>query len=900
MSQQSIQIPDGYNYGGFQIWGNLGKGGILSRGYAANFQDLSACDPQAYLDLQTDLRMMLARVSADERIQIQYFTSSDFREDLDRFEQKTAESNCGGITRAVRTELVERYRKRMAEETLIRSKVRIFFSTKIDKLVTEGGKRIHGFNEVFKVVERSFAQREAYVNLLLRRCGGSVTALDNMGHYREAVGFWSPSALPLLSPEEPDWHRTIQDLGQFSEISYRQSPDHGLCIDGYYYGVMAYRTMPRRTRQTTMDPFLNLAVPGLRVVVNCEPLSIEGEMHHEEQRYSKLLSNIDINNPSLESEVGLDKHRDRMRRLMSNQTIPFKAQILVLACNRTADGLDKQMEAVRAAIAKTGAEWYRPMLPTSVLGFYNCATPGIGPWVNYADFWHKIDDLYLANMLPTGSSPRADLARADWIADNDVNGLLGGRFFGGSEPLHWLICGTTGSGKSVLGQLLLLQGLLFRYIVVIDNGLSYEGTCRKLDPRSRPLIITSRGNHRFNVFDTGGNPLSPQHLNAAAALCHLLVGKSLDEDHDKLRHAILAEAIAELYAVGYRRWRNANPELHFDVCRETAVLLKFSAACLDENEGFFDAFCAARDLRKSDPDALREFENVDPDYALSLDNNPETEHLTRSLAFSRWGAKEFPTLSKLQDQLNAHANQRGPHQEIHASLATLLKPWLRDGNYGSLLDGPSNFDFGPTDVKADDPVLVLHIELGQIAESDPELLAVAGFLIVNQVRNHIMAMPRDIPKEVLIEEITSFLEIPNGGKATKDFYERMRKYSCQVVSVCQQYSSLLATDPRVARAIIGNASGLYLLRNQNRDELNAFSEFIRLPEPVKDRIQRFPKPEDMKGMPDAHCGFCHVSLTEAEPKFTIGKAVLSHEVEQLTSSSGADFEKRRKERNVKK
>jgi hypothetical protein len=88
MSQQSIQIPDGYNYEGFQVWGNLRKGGILSRGYAANFPDLSACDPQAYLDLQTDLRMMLARVSTDERIQVVYFTSNEFGEDIDRFEQR--------------------------------------------------------------------------------------------------------------------------------------------------------------------------------------------------------------------------------------------------------------------------------------------------------------------------------------------------------------------------------------------------------------------------------------------------------------------------------------------------------------------------------------------------------------------------------------------------------------------------------------------------------------------------------------------------------------------------------------------------------------------------------------------------------------------------------------------
>jgi hypothetical protein len=62
-----------------------------------------------------------------------------------------------------------------------------------------------------------------------------------------------------------------------------------------------------------------------------EPLPIESEIRYEEERFGKLVSNLDPKSPNLQSEVGLDKHRDRMRRLLSNQTIPFKAQIIVIA-----------------------------------------------------------------------------------------------------------------------------------------------------------------------------------------------------------------------------------------------------------------------------------------------------------------------------------------------------------------------------------------------------------------------------------------------------------------------------------------------------------------------------------------------------------------------------------------
>jgi hypothetical protein len=322
VKQAAVQLPDGYLYQDHQVWGDLQSGGVIVRGLRASFPDLSASDPAAYLDLERDLRMMLARVGEGERIQFQLFTGSDFSESLDRYEGETRKhSNAPALTKEVREELAGRYRGRMANETLIMNNVSIYLSAKIAKLETEGGKRIRGFNRVFEVIKRSFEHRAAYFNLLLRSYGGSVTPMDSLAQYKELLSFWSPAVARLPAFEELDWHRSIQDLCGHSEIAYRRAPDHGLVIDGYHVGVMAFRTMPRRTRQTTMDPFLNLCIPGLYVTVNAEPLSIEAEIQYEEGRYSKLMSNIDATNPSLESEVGLSKHRERMARLLSNQTI---------------------------------------------------------------------------------------------------------------------------------------------------------------------------------------------------------------------------------------------------------------------------------------------------------------------------------------------------------------------------------------------------------------------------------------------------------------------------------------------------------------------------------------------------------------------------------------------------
>jgi hypothetical protein len=156
-------------------------------------------------------------------------------------------------------------------------------------------------------------------------------------------------------------------------------------------------------------------------------------------------------------------------------------------------------------------------------------------------------------------------------------------------------------------------------------------------------------------------------------------------------------------------------------------------------------------------------------------------------------------------------------------------------------------------------------------------------------------MPRAIRKQVILEEMTSFLKIPGGEEIVADFLERSRKFSCQVVSVFQQYSSLVEAHPRVAKAIIGNSSAMLLLRNQNRRDLDALGSFIHLPEVIKDKITSFPLPESLKGRDDAYAGFVYAQLGDAEPRFTVGRNVISQEVEAITSSSGDAFERKQKE-----
>jgi hypothetical protein len=881
----SLYLPDGYFLEDHLVFGDPGKGCVLAKGYAVDFPDLRASDDHAFSALETDVRLMLGTLKADERMQLQFYTSSDFSGPLDRYEQQTGKCKVA-ICGEVRSELVRRFRGRMAAQTLIQSNARIYVSSKLPAFIKESGRKIRAFGDVFKVVARTFEQRQQFFDLLLRSYGGSVGVLGDMANYRELLQFWSPGQARHPSFDNLDYLRTIDSLCRFSDAAPRHPPECGFYLDGQVVGVTVFKTMPRSTWAKTMESFLGLTIPGLRVVVNMEPLALESEIRHEEERFGKLISNLDPKSPNLQSEVGLDKHRDRMRRLLSNQTIPFKAQIVVIAHDRTRDGLDIKMEALRAAIGKTGAEAYQPLLATAALSFFNCATPGFGPWVRYQDYRHKIDDLNLANMWVAGSTPRADLESADWISDGDLNNLIGGKLFAGAQPLHMLVAAMTGAGKSVLLQTIVLQTAhQFKLIVVIDDGLSWMATCRKLDSSSRPILIRSNSNQTFNIFDTRGLPLSPKHLASATALCHLLVGQSSDEDKDKLRASLLAEAIAEVYASAYRRWRNANPQAHYELCIKAWSLTKWQ-----ERRGFESLLDAFFEMRGADLG----LERIDVPAALELDRDPKTQHIVQNLSFAYWDHGMFPTLFDLQDEMASWGREKGPHQELCATLASLLRPWLRDGRYGVLLDGPSNVDLGSIDIGPNDPLKVVHFDLGEIGKAETELRAVAGFLIANETRNHIQGMPRALRKQVVVEEMTSFLKVPNG--AVVDFYERMRKYSCQVTSVFQNYATLLEASPKVAKAIVSNSSAMLLLRNHNRQDLDQLAEVMprQLPEVIKDQITRFPKPAELEG-DRAYAGFVYVRLDSEEPRYTVARNYISKEVEDITSSSGSDFERKRKE-----
>ena len=107
--------------------------------------------------------------------------------------------------------------------------------------------------------------------------------------------------------------------------------------------------------------------------------------------------------------------------------------------------------------------------------------------------------------------------------------------------------------------------------------------------------------------------------------------------------------------------------------------------------------------------------------------NPKSEAVLESMVFAHFGPEEFPALHDVQDEIQARGQRRPatPESEEYAIIGKLLEVWLRDGPYGPIVDGVTNIRLEGK---------IVHFELGRIKESEQELLAVAGFLITNDVR----------------------------------------------------------------------------------------------------------------------------------------------------------------------
>ena len=855
------KLIDGYLMDDMIVYRGLQKGGYVGRGYRVHPPDCENAEVSWLNRMEDDMRVLLSSLKDTARMQVHWTVDSDYRRELLDYYEQTDKLATNAWSKEQRNERFTRYWDRMLQRELRRERLHWYVTTKIDTagVPTGKGKRA-AYDYTLDACARELRQYEELLHQVFGSLGGHVDALDDRGHFSEFYRFFNPSVSDLPGLDLDDYFdpkQSIVDTCFNCEAASLRKPDLGFYFDGYYHGVLVLKSLPKATFSGMMSQLTNLDLLDYSITVNIQALDVMHEIEREEGAYEKLQHTIQ-HSPKLRMVAAMHKKGQKIARLMSNEVLPYKAQFIIRVWDAQKPGLRAKLAALRGAISKlNGAQYYDPSLPTSARNYVFASMPG-WCWDKYDDFSHYIEDVNLANLLPVSATPTGDLEKAEALYDGANRNLIGVRTFIGegkaATPQHGVVFGMSGAGKSVnMIDLLTQTEPYYDYTVLVEEGLSYQGYTKTIDESAEPIIIQPNGSLTFNYLDTGGLPLSPLQLSNATAMCQLMAGVQADADKNRLRGAHLSSAIRQLYRDFYDDWARKHPSKLRELADEVLTVRTYLES-LPPGSTFLDAHMHYRDLFATGAiDSVPEFPEQEIDQALK---DPELSELIFHQAFAYLKPAQMPTHGHLQEFLALESH--GPNAEDCRTLAKLLEPWSAGGNYGPILDGASN-------IKLDGKIA--HFELGYIPESAQDLRAVAAFLITNYARNEVLTRPRAQRKRIVLEELSAFLAIPDGDRITREFYERMRKYNCWVISVIQQFGRFYESPVR--SSVMGNSRVLFLLKQRDKQDLDRIDESFPLPDITKGAIANFPEPGKQRSNP--HASFVYYRAEDAKPVIVTAK-----------------------------
>ncbi|MFO1501069.1 MAG: hypothetical protein U1G07_22210 [Verrucomicrobiota bacterium] len=893
------RAPNGFFVRHMMIFNHLRRGGYVSKGFGFEAPDLTNSPIEDLNDFQDQICLLLASLHEHQRLQVQYFCDSDYKGELLRYQQET-DSFSNVWTKRVRNERFTRYWQAMSERRLRRQRVIFYVSRALDntpKPVQTDGARREYYNTLLDQLDTEFAHIHRLLLEIFDSGGARILPMSDLDHFRHYTRFLNPSLndrfdfdpsvgfAPELSIQENCWHS--EGNGQ---------SDFGFFLDGHYHSLIVLTRWPRTTYPGLIQRLTNLRLLDYTITVNVDPLPISEEISKEEKEHDRVAGDY-ASEKKISLLTVMEKKQKKIHALMQGQTIPFHAMLVVRVWDKTRDGLNAKAGAIKNAInSMNAAQYFESNLPSTSRSLFFQTWPG-WTWGRYEHRKLYAEHRFLADMLPVTSTFTGHLATAEAIYDGPHGNLVGIQTFSGgggsASPQHAVLLGMSGAGKSVTVCDLLTQTEgYFAYTVIIEEGLSYGIYTATVEEGARPIIIHPDGDLTINYLDTKGLPLTPDHLSAATALVARMIGISTQEDKQMLRQAQIAKYINLLYEDAFQEWQKKRHDQLLDIARHALALQQFRAERMPPGATSLEAFADFRDQAKPGPSApmaqqsqwnewgqayLAQFDEAE---ALKFLKDPKTSKDVRNLAFAYFAPDEFPTHRMLQELMML--DPVGAERDQIMEIATLILPWCRDGNYGCLFDGTSNLSLTGK---------IAHFELGYIPESAKELKSAAGFLITDHARKHIMTLPRALRKRNVYEEVARFLDIPGGQEIVQESYAQLRKFNCWNISIVQQYARF--KQSRIRSAVFGNSRQFFIMRQNDRADLDDMGKDIALPEVTQHAIMNYPLPDHQTGQ--KYSPFTYLHTDSVRNLCGTVHNVASTEMLYCSSSSGEHFDRRARE-----
>jgi hypothetical protein len=890
--------PNGFFVRDLIVFNHLRRGGYVAKGFVLEAPDLTNSPIADLNDFQDQICLLLASLHENQRLQVQYFCDSDYKAELLRYQSET-ERMSNLWTKRTRNERFARFWQAMTERKLRRQRVVLYVTRSLEntpKLVQTGRGRRDYYATLLDQLVTEYEHVHRLLLEIFSNTGTRITPMGDADHLRHYARFLNPSFNdrfdfdpfesfePDLSIQENCWHS--EGNGQ---------SDFGFFLDGHYHSVIVLTRWPRTTYPGIIQRLTNLRLLDYTITVNIDPLPVTKEISKEEKAHDRVAGDY-ASEKKISLLTVMEKKQRKIHALMQGQSIPFNASFIVRVWDKSKEGLNAKAAALKNAIqSMNAAQYFEANLPTTSKNLFFQTWPG-WTWGRYEHRKLYAEHRYLADMLPLTSTFAGHLATAEAIYDGPAHNLIGIETFSGSEdnksPQHAVLLGMSGAGKSVtMCDLLSQTEGYFAYTVIIEEGLSYGIYTATVEEGARPIIIHPDGDLTINYLDTKGLPLTPDHLSAATALVARMIGTSAQEDKQMLRQAQIAKYISLLYEDSFQDWCKKRHADLLNIAGHALALQRFRAERMPPGATTLETFADFRDQAGSGlipSQAGFTFNEWGREYLARFDEgtvlrflkDPKTSKEVRNLAFAYFAPEDFPTHRMLQELMML--DPMGAERDQIMEIATLLLPWCRDGNYGCLFDGVTNISLTGK---------IAHFELGYIPESAKELKSAAGFLITNHARKHIITLPRALRKRNVYEEVARFLDIPGGQEIVQESYAQLRKFNCWNISIVQQYARF--KQSRIRSAVFGNSRQFYIMRQNDRTDLEDMSKDIALPEVTQHAIMNYALPDHQPGQKYAPFTYFHTDSV----RNICGTAhnIASPEMLYCSSSSGEHFDKRARE-----
>jgi hypothetical protein len=490
------QTPNGYFLNDLIVFNSLREGGYVSKGFIFEAPDLTNAQAAELNGFQDQLSLMLASLGEQQRLQIQFFSDSDYRQELLRYQEETKKAT-NVWTRRSRNQRFERYWEMMTERKLRRQRLVFYISRRIENS-PRGIQSKTALTEYYEQLLSQLRGEFEHVHEMLAGIfagqGARIIPMKDADHYRHYTTFLNPSLAdrfdydpiggfdPQLSIHENCWHS--EGNGQ---------ADFGFFMDGRYHSIIVLSRWPKATYPGIIHRLTSLRLLDYTITVNLDPLPVRREITKEEKAHDRIAGDY-ASEKKLSLLTVMEKKQKKIAALMQGHTIPFHVLFAVRAWDKSKEGLIAKTTAIKNAInGMNSSQYSESTLPSTSKRLFFETWPG-WTWGNYRARKLYGEHRYIADMLPVVSTFTGHLDTAEAIYEGPHQNLVGIKTFSGStgnqSPQHAVLLGMSGAGKSVtICDLLSQTEGYFAYTVIIEEGLSYGIYTQTVEADAKPIVI---------------------------------------------------------------------------------------------------------------------------------------------------------------------------------------------------------------------------------------------------------------------------------------------------------------------------------------------------------------------------------------------------------------------------